>query len=207
MSIDINDSHLYYSSQRQHAKARGIPFSLTFEEWVEIWDNSGKWHLRGKKKGQYVMARNEDKGGYEKGNVSIIPATINIQLQRAARPAPTLGKNWKRLAKEQVIEIRNSSETQGDLAKKYKVAKSTIWSIQNKKVWKNIESSSSEPIQKIIRPIRKIKDESMTRKEQVIKDLDKIREAIINIKDETFIIPLQISILSLLNQIINSKVN
>lgn len=53
------------------AKQRGIPFLLTFEEWLGIWLDSGKWLERGWNKGQYVMARIGDKGAYEIGNVYI----------------------------------------------------------------------------------------------------------------------------------------
>lgn len=80
----------YYIESKNNAKNRGIEFLMTFEEWWEIWDKSGKWELRGKKKGEYVMGRNLNKGAYEKGNVSIIPMSENIKLSRAGRK-PTLG--------------------------------------------------------------------------------------------------------------------
>jgi hypothetical protein len=92
MNVNIKNPRICYRQQKAAAERRGIPFSLTFEEWWEIWDKSGKWPLRGKKKGQYVMGRNKDTGGYEKGNVSIILMSENIKLQRAGRK-PTLGMN------------------------------------------------------------------------------------------------------------------
>ena len=54
------------------AKERNIPFLLTFEEWWKIWEDSGYWHERGHRKGQYVMARFGDKGPYATWNVKII---------------------------------------------------------------------------------------------------------------------------------------
>lgn len=57
---------------RRDALRRGIPFLLSFEQWMHIWQESGHWRERGKKKGQYVMARPGDKGAYEEGNVKII---------------------------------------------------------------------------------------------------------------------------------------
>lgn len=44
---------------------------LTFEEWLQIWVDSGHLHERGRKRGQYVMSRVNDLGSYEVGNVFI----------------------------------------------------------------------------------------------------------------------------------------
>lgn len=59
-------------SQKFTAERRGIEFSLSFYEWLDIWKRSGKLAERGRKKGQYCMARFEDKGPYCKENVQII---------------------------------------------------------------------------------------------------------------------------------------
>lgn len=66
-----------YSCHKANAKYRGIAFLLTFEEWVCLWLDSGKWELRGTKRGQYVMARPGDQGAYEVGNVFICLAEEN----------------------------------------------------------------------------------------------------------------------------------
>lgn len=60
-----------FTSQRNGAKNRGIPWSLTFAQWYAIWQTSGKMHLRGRGKGTYCMSRLEDSGGYELGNVHV----------------------------------------------------------------------------------------------------------------------------------------
>lgn len=60
-----------YFEHRQNANHRGIPFELTFDDWLQIWQNSGKWQLRGKGKGSYVMSRIGDAGPYKVGNVYI----------------------------------------------------------------------------------------------------------------------------------------
>jgi hypothetical protein len=60
-----------YSCQKSKAKHRGIDFQLTFEEWWDIWQQSGKWNERGFRKGQYVMSRKNDIGPYAIGNVFI----------------------------------------------------------------------------------------------------------------------------------------
>lgn len=77
------DSYKYQSKYRQsprgrytqhkiNAKQRGIEFTLTYDEWWKIWEESGKWDLRGCKVGCYVMARKGDAGPYSKDNVLIL---------------------------------------------------------------------------------------------------------------------------------------
>lgn len=60
-----------YARHKMNSANRGVPFNLSFEQWWTIWMQSGKWHLRGNRKGQYVMARTADRGAYEIGNVRI----------------------------------------------------------------------------------------------------------------------------------------
>src|SRR5262245_57226469 len=60
-----------YRAHRANAQARGIPFRLTFKQWVAIWNGSGKWNQRGNRPGQYCMMRPGDHGAYEIGNVRI----------------------------------------------------------------------------------------------------------------------------------------
>lgn len=60
-----------YQEHKGHAKTRGVPFNLTFEEWWAIWEESGKYEKRGRRRGQFCMHRIKDEGGYETGNVYI----------------------------------------------------------------------------------------------------------------------------------------
>lgn len=60
-----------YAEQKRRAKARGVPFLLTFNEWWAIWTLSGKWPKRGNTRGRYCMCRKGDLGAYEVGNVYI----------------------------------------------------------------------------------------------------------------------------------------
>ena len=84
-----------YRGQQSHSKSRGIEFNLTFEEWLDIWLDSGYWHLRGKGKGKYVMSRIGDTGPYSLENVFIQSNSDNvIQAQRGRRNS--LESNLKR---------------------------------------------------------------------------------------------------------------
>jgi len=60
-----------YSEHKTNARARGIAFLLTFEEWWLIWCQSRKWLQRGDRRGQYVMMRDGDEGPYAVWNVFI----------------------------------------------------------------------------------------------------------------------------------------
>lgn len=61
-----------YREQKYNARGRGIEWSLTYEEWLKIWTDSGKLHLRGRKGGGYVMARFGDVGPYSVDRKSVV---------------------------------------------------------------------------------------------------------------------------------------
>jgi hypothetical protein len=91
-----------YRGQKSNAKSRGIPFLLSFEEWIDIWKESGHWSERGPRKGQFVMGRLLDKGGYEKGNVVIITNHHNAReaIYRRARLSSPSFLAWPVLGKK-----------------------------------------------------------------------------------------------------------
>jgi hypothetical protein len=70
-------SRLQFLWHRHGAADRGIKFLLTYEEWLQIWQDSGHYHERGCHRGQYVMARYNDRGPYAVGNVRIVTCTVN----------------------------------------------------------------------------------------------------------------------------------
>jgi hypothetical protein len=68
-----------YMTQRRDARSRGIEFNFTFDEWLQVWLNSGCWDKRGKSADSYVMARNGDIGPYRKDNVQIKSNSANVK--------------------------------------------------------------------------------------------------------------------------------
>ena len=66
-----------YAMQKARAKQRGIPFLLTYDEWLAIWKASGHLHERGRGREKWVMARLGDAGSYSVNNVKIIPFAEN----------------------------------------------------------------------------------------------------------------------------------
>jgi hypothetical protein len=75
-----------YSQHKGKAVARGIEWRLTFEDWWDIWQTSGKWNLRGRYAHQYVMARYGDRGPYARDNVRICLSGENTEEMRRGLP-------------------------------------------------------------------------------------------------------------------------
>lgn len=75
-----------FVGQRRNAMYRGIEWGLLYSEWWKIWEDSGKWKMRGRGKG-YCMARKGDSGGYTKDNVYICTNRKNIQDGFINKPA------------------------------------------------------------------------------------------------------------------------
>jgi len=75
-----------FQQQRGAAKHRSIPWKLPYWEWLQIWQESGHLEERGCYKGEWVMARNGDKGAYEAGNVKIVRCETNNREARAGKP-------------------------------------------------------------------------------------------------------------------------
>ncbi len=69
-----------YRSQEHNAKARNIEWCLSLLEWWTIWQESGKWKLRGRGQG-YMMCRFGDEGPYAVGNVYIATGVHNGAVQ------------------------------------------------------------------------------------------------------------------------------
>lgn len=76
-----------FTQQRRSAALRGIEWRFTLPEWWGMWLSSGKWHLRGRRKDSYCMARILDTGPYAPANVHIITMSENIKEGYVAKPA------------------------------------------------------------------------------------------------------------------------
>jgi hypothetical protein len=70
--------HKRYAMQRNKARHRGIEWNLTFDEWFGWWLENGHYHERGRRKGEYVMARFGDVGPYSLDNIYCIPNRENM---------------------------------------------------------------------------------------------------------------------------------
>ena len=66
-----------YTQQLCAARKRNIEWLFTFETWWKMWEESGQWSNRGRKSGQYCMARKGDTGPYGPDNVDIVLINVN----------------------------------------------------------------------------------------------------------------------------------
>jgi len=97
---ELQKARNQYSKQKSLCKTRdkrdaaGLPVEvrMSFDDWIQIWIESGKYHLRGTHKGQFVMARKDDLGHYEVGNVDIVPTEENVSFARKGEKHPQFGK-------------------------------------------------------------------------------------------------------------------
>jgi hypothetical protein len=70
-----------------------IQVTMTFDEWLQVWMDSGKLHLRGNGRGKFCMARKNDLGDYAVGNVEIKPCEENSREAKLGRPQPARTRN------------------------------------------------------------------------------------------------------------------
>jgi len=74
--------------QKNNALTRGIPFLLSFEQWLDIWTESGKLSQRGRGAEKFCMCRHEDIGPYEVGNVFIGINRENVRAGNLGKEVP-----------------------------------------------------------------------------------------------------------------------
>jgi hypothetical protein len=84
-----------YYNQLRNAQVRGIGWELNFPDWWRIWQESGKWHKRGRGKG-YCMARHGDSGPYSVDNVYICTIGQNFSDSYLIHPWKERFANCKR---------------------------------------------------------------------------------------------------------------
>jgi len=95
-----------FRQQRQMASKRGIEFKLSFEQWWDIWQQSGHWEERGRKIGQYCMSRVGDLGAYEIDNVFIQLSRANVSQAQQGRISPKRGRTTRPQTAEE--KLKNS---------------------------------------------------------------------------------------------------
>lgn len=152
-----------YCVHRQHAKGRGISWELSYIQWSLIWARSSKWKLRGKGRGEYVMARFGDKGPYAPWNVKIILSSENVSegslgkkhsTEARARMSVSKMGNTNMLGKKLSAETRAKMST-SHMGKKHSVETRTKMSIsqmgnkngkRNRSRWYNVDGTRKEHI-------------------------------------------------------------
>jgi len=74
-----------YRSQASKAATRGIEWQLTFEQWWNWWQQTGRWSERGATIGKYCMCRYGDIGPYSLDNIYLDLHRENVKTGLARR--------------------------------------------------------------------------------------------------------------------------
>lgn len=85
----LERQYFRYCQHRDNtAKRDGIEFNLTFDEWWNIWQQSGHWEQRGRGSEKYCMCRKGDVGPYSAENVFIATNAENVAAIARAKTLP-----------------------------------------------------------------------------------------------------------------------
>lgn len=134
---------MLYKGQKTQAARRGIPFKFTFEQWCSWWEtNLGSDWLskRGRKRNQYVMARNGDKGPYAPHNVRCVLASVNAAEANLGRT-----KSSVKLTAQLARKIFASEKPNIVLARELDVTVGVIERIKSRSTWANSTEGLSAP--------------------------------------------------------------
>src|SRR5258705_12956785 len=122
-----------YQFQKNVALQRNISWEFTYKTWLAWWlDQLGpKWQLmRGKKAGQYCMARYGDVGAYSVQNVRCILHTANTK-----EAAPRMRSKRGKLSKESILAIREALGTTREIALSYGVSQPCVSKIKTRQLF------------------------------------------------------------------------
>ena len=93
-----------YTQQLCAARKRGIEWLFTFETWWKMWEESGQWLNRGRKSGQYCMARKGDQGPYSPDNVDIVLVNVNTSDACKGKSSWNKGKSPSAETREKISQ-------------------------------------------------------------------------------------------------------
>jgi hypothetical protein len=95
----------WYHQRYNSINTRNIPFLLTFDEWIKIWEDSGEYLNRGKTSGKFVMSRYNDIGPYTVGNVFIQPCNLNNKDGMTGRAPWSKGKKFTEEHRQKITDL------------------------------------------------------------------------------------------------------
>ena len=77
-----------YARQKVQARDRSIPWHLSFQAWVRIWEESG--HIEERWGGQWTLVRIDEALPYAHDNVRIVQRWVNAKAKRPRRTPVSL---------------------------------------------------------------------------------------------------------------------
>jgi hypothetical protein len=118
--------------QRATAARRGISFEMPFQVWTAWWEKQlgPDWfQKRGKRRGQYVMARKGDKGPYKIGNISCLKTEDNVsQMKRSP-------EMFSATPPDVIRQIYESDGCMAEISQRFKVKYTTVYDIRSDRSW------------------------------------------------------------------------
>lgn len=121
---------IFRQQKKTSTHNRGIAWELTFEQWCRVWDESGKWFERGRRKDQYCMSRIADTGPYSFENVRIITCSENAKESFLVVDAKTRAakriRHWITPAQQKVVDMASRGMANKEIARVLKVLPQTV---------------------------------------------------------------------------------
>ena len=87
--------YLVWLQQRNQANYRDEGWSISFDIWKKMWDDSGFWDLRGRERGCYCMTRQDWSLPWTINNVVIVPREVHARMQ-----ADAVAAGWRSIAQK-----------------------------------------------------------------------------------------------------------
>src|SRR5258706_4936016 len=146
MKNRLKTNYRRYYGHKMRAKYSNIEFLFEFDDWVAWWENhlGPDWaSKRGHHRGQYVMARNGDKGPYHPNNVHLATAEENCSERKINGATGSSDHNGElnpkcKLTKEKVLEIFKAEGTYKEIAALYDISLVTVRDIKKQRSWKQL---------------------------------------------------------------------
>lgn len=123
-----------YFKQRQYAQKRGIPFTISFDEWWGLWEPH--WANRGPRADQFCMARTNDEGAYALGNVRITTNKENNQEMFRACGADNHNSKLCDEDVPRVLDLLTVGAKQMEIARWMGINQAVVSGIKLGKHWK-----------------------------------------------------------------------
>ena len=147
----IDDKKMYrqFYAQRWNAEnKRNIEWKLSFDEWKQLWLESGRYDQRGIYQGQYQMCRYNDKGPYSIDNVRIDTTESNL-TERKGKVENGRYERWQKEGERenQSKRMKEFFKNNPDISTKLKEYQSSELGKENrKKIIASIRKSRVKPI-------------------------------------------------------------
>lgn len=90
--VDVKSAKKKYLAHAANAGQRGIPFNMTFDQWMSVWGD--KLQNIGRRGYELQMCRTRDSGPYAIGNVRIDTARANTLEKFDVRREKDIKEAW-----------------------------------------------------------------------------------------------------------------